>query len=1042
MQRIILLKFSMSYWKNHLMRLFSILFILILGAGALCCGSLFIRSEKCAKLDYYYNMLGNYDIKVNSVSQDIYDRISGIDGIDKSGKYYEIGMASGKLSPARHMAISFPDEQSKELYGISCYKGSYPEKDNEIALDVSTANKLGIVPEPGQKVELTIVDDKGEPISENKEFTVTGIYQQSSDGSFGGWFRMPNNPEIIDDYNPPEIILSSAFLNSCDTSDMMVTCFFQRKNMDTAESDEDVKPVSGGIPEDGSQKISSEISLALGTEVDALKKIDYTESRTYVYSDILGMMYKFAHQYGSVNIENMTDAIKSGKSQKDFYSQILIPVLYLFIFIISLVSIINIVKNVVSDCSFNIGIMRGVGMKKGSSFWLIMTMFVLVIIPGIILGLLAGSGVYVLIINILNKYYGLNLELAFNCPELVKLVTYDPYIFPAAAVLVSAVIAVILPALKMTGMTPLYLMSDDHKNRRSFSRKKQVDGRKAISRSTIWATRSWRRLLGRRLALSDVSSLIIIILIASTAVFGYSYFRIYSNMHMMDDSNETYKEFSEKDDYIAEKSSNIGVLPYSVENHHEYGVSLSKADEISKDSNVKETFGYILNKSTRLSYKEVSESKKDLLDEFQLNAQRPDPDSYPGKDSDEYKLDMAAYESGRALEEGTGYDPSDNVYSVPTKGMSDNEIEGLKKYIKAGTIDADKIRSGEEVIIAVPGKLGDKVLSAFSPGETLPLSDIILSQEEEDYDPVSFEGYDYGLTPVYLKNVKVEDGHKIPVHSFAVGKRKDLITRVGAIAVIDNKADVKKYLSKTSDYYAPTFGMTIPDYSRLKPVNIICGYSTFQNWGLPDKNLTYFSVKLKDKGKNIDKLWYSRMADCKGMVFTSTSQKMSLINNERRKIMVIFYIMILLVIVSGMLSVSLSLYTRGRLHGKEFSYMRAQGMKISQIVGLMIYENLYYPIMGVLISLLPVALMQKLLVTIRTNLQSGRWNPDNDLNAGRGLPWYMDLPYKQDILNEHTLLIMASVLVLLMVLLILAMIPQISYLKKRSIIDELDDTSF
>ncbi|MEE3392360.1 MAG: FtsX-like permease family protein [Lachnospiraceae bacterium] len=270
----------------------------------------------------------------------------------------------------------------------------------------------------------------------------------------------------------------------------------------------------------------------------------------------------------------------------------------------------------------------------------------------------------------------------------------------------------------------------------------------------------------------------------------------------------------------------------------------------------------------------------------------------------------------------------------------------------------------------------------------------------------------------------IVNGNTVPVMSFVVGSRKDINTRIGAIAVVSEKKDVKRYLA---EFTGP---------------GLVCSFSSFNNWGLPDRNLTYFAARLKDKSKNIDGVWYSFLSECPGLVYHSTSFKMNNLTVERRKIMAVFYIMILIVIVSGMLSVSLSLYTRGRLYGKEFSYMRAQGMKISQIAGLMIYENLYYPLVGVLVSLIPVALMQKLLVTIRANLLSGRWNPDNDLNSGRGLPWYLNLPYNQDILNKHTPLIMAAVLILLIVLLLLAMIPQISYLKKRSIIDELDDTSF
>ncbi|MEE3460760.1 MAG: ABC transporter permease [Lachnospiraceae bacterium] len=752
-------KIAFSYWKIHKSRLFSVLLILILGTAALCCGSLFIRSEKCSELEMYYNWFGNYDLKINSVSQSVFDKLSALDDFEVSGKYFEIGMARGRYSSAEHLCVAFPDKTSQDLYALTCTKGRYPEKENEIALDVSTAYMLGIVPEPGRKAVLSIMSDDGKQLASDAEFIITGIFQQSDDDVVGGWERAASNPELLEDYRPPEIIISRKFLKGLDTSTMNVTGFFQRKLNEESDSRDDEKKtnisssmVVSDMNSDMASKLPMNITKALGTDYEEFKKIDFTESRTLVYENILGMQYTFGKNGTSINHESMLKAIRQGKSKKDFYSHVLIPLLYIFVFIISLISIFNIVKNVVKDYSDDMGIMRSLGLESGLTLLLVFITFVIVIIPGIILGLAAGSGAYLLILDVLNKYYDFGLKPAFNVPALVRLVTFDPFIIPALAILICSLVSLISPSRSIIRKTPVLLMNSsalqsDYSGVRK--KKSAVKVYNKLGRSEVVLTGNWMRLLRNRMSLGDISSIVIITLVASTAVFGYSYFRIYSASKVEENYDVSAEKLSKEYDYIAQRPDNWNMLFFHVENHHDYGVPIEKAEKIASNGRIKEVREYILNNSTRVAYvSPVSSEKEKLLSHNSLNPVRPDDTD---KNSEFYELKKADYKAEMAAIKGTGYDPDSEIYSLQTKGLPDAEIEGLEKYVKAGSINLKKIKSGQEVILAVPKKLEDIALAAFKPGEELPLSDVVLNDQEEGYDPSSFDGRDYGLHEAYKK---------------------------------------------------------------------------------------------------------------------------------------------------------------------------------------------------------------------------------------------------------------------------------------------------
>ena len=111
--------------------------------------ALLIRSEKSLVLDEGLDDHGNYDLILYEMDQSMLQTLAEIPEVDCTGCYYEMGYAGTPGSKTVYKVAAYADQQSEELYHMTCIRGGYPRNDHEIAVDSSTANALGIAPYPG-----------------------------------------------------------------------------------------------------------------------------------------------------------------------------------------------------------------------------------------------------------------------------------------------------------------------------------------------------------------------------------------------------------------------------------------------------------------------------------------------------------------------------------------------------------------------------------------------------------------------------------------------------------------------------------------------------------------------------------------------------------------------------------------------------------------------------------------------------------------------------------------------------------------------------
>ena len=109
-------------------------------------------------------------------------------------------------------AVSLKDKLSEDIYHMICIRGTYPKNENEIAIDISVANKYGIAPYPGETLNLKLYNSQGIYIN-TKEFIVSGVFKCSSNEMVGGWYRCPNFARDNNSYQMPAVFFYSSDLD-------------------------------------------------------------------------------------------------------------------------------------------------------------------------------------------------------------------------------------------------------------------------------------------------------------------------------------------------------------------------------------------------------------------------------------------------------------------------------------------------------------------------------------------------------------------------------------------------------------------------------------------------------------------------------------------------------------------------------------------------------------------------------------------------------------------------------------------------------------
>lgn len=973
-------KISAKYWRQHKKRFLTLASIIVLGTAALLSSSLLIRSEKQAVLDEELRLLGDYDIIIYDISDNDGKSISQNNAIKKYGKYYELGTVVSDNGTQTNAAC-FDNESSQELYHMTCTRGRYPESSDEIAIDLNTAKSMGIKPYPNETVNIRLSTYQGEE-KEHKKYTVSGIYELSSPSAYGGWYRYPSMMELGAAKMPGIFFHSS--INAKAKSDS-VTCFFQTDESDLNALCNDIVSVSDSI---------------------AWEQTDIPGGRRFAYSYVLGITETIENKYGDSSLASIFKAMKNGDGIKDFYSGVLMPVFMGLISFVVIISIAGIAGNILRDKQEGFAVLRSIGMERGSLFAMILLDFLLLTAAFIVVGTAVGTVLHIGMIKLLSTAFGIRLTPGFNSDVTVNSVTYDPFLLSAATVFLCVVTSVVLSSIRFIRSTPMKLF--DKSDRKA----------KAGKRSVASKNKSWKRLLVNKIDMYSHSAALICVIVMSASLFGYTYFHALSDLNNSELQYEKIEYELNDWDYKATKTDQSLMYEFNVENHHDYGIDINCYNDLTKQEFVDDCFARIVNNSTRLTYdlNENSEQALAPLNEFDLRR-------YDNIDETS-DFETALHNAERSMLKKIGYSDDEAVFSVPSIGLSDRDIESLKNYVYDGKIDIAKLNSGDEVIIAMSEYEYENYVSMFKAGDKLPLSDISLSEYEDRLDFGSLMPFEVN-EPVFKQTVTTPEGEEVELSSYAFGKRYDIDTLIGAVVVLPDEP-IMRYMKFAGE---ENYG-----------VNIFCTFKEFEAWGLADSKLTELDVKLNPDANidTADSYWYDLLSDSTGITVRSTAEIAAQMNTGTQKTMSVYYCMIIILIALALITTAIIMYSDVRMRSSKFAIMRACGMSVGQIAYLIIRQNMVYPIIGALLSIVPVSLCQRFFDYIARMVDSEKWN----YTQFEGIPWYHYVPFRYKLYDYDLPVVMAVCFAVYVVIMLIVTIPQIRCISKQSISENIEKSDF
>ena len=987
---MMLAKISLKYWANHKMRLFTLMLTLVFGVSALCCTALLIRSEKHAVLENALMINGNYDYVIYCISEKTAERIAQDECVDDLGMQYDLGYVKSE-SGAKEYAAAYLDEKSEDFDHMPCTRGHYPRKEDEVAMDLTSAAALGVKPYPGEKVTLSLYSADDKHLAD-KQYTLSGIFEKQNPSVYGGWQRY--DPKFEESgYN-------------------MQGVYFHASQNDIFKSDTVAAFILSGV-EPGDWSMYERIKKY--AEPTMLWGDSHNRKEAYTY--VLGVFNQiWSDEYGSETYSNINSIMDKGGTVKDFYSGVLMPVFTVIIFIIVILSVVGITRNIIKDKQENFAVLRSLGLERRQLKLYVFCDFTVTALVCIAIGLLLGSAVHMIMINSLNSICDLRLQYGFTGGRYVDDVTLDPFILSSVTMIICVEFAVFLSLFGIRGKTPIQMFEDKYTKKRRHRRQKPAG-----------KYHGWKLLLVRRIKLRSFRIAVISILVMSCALFGYTYFNA-----LADKNNAELRWEKEQSgltcwDYTAQKSKHYEMYKFNIENRHDLGVSIDSYGEMKGKPFVEDAFAKMTNRSTRLVYgsNELDENALSVLKDY-------DTRLFGDKDmSKADAVDKANKDGEDAMVKAVGYRTDDHIYACPSVGLFDDELEKLKSKVVDGRIDVKKLNDGSEVLLVLTSINKDKLLPLFKVGDKLPLSDILLSNSEEQLDFNRNDITTYG-EPVYNKDIIFSDGTKTPYMEFAFGRRKDISTRIGAIAVL-NEEDADKYMSMAGEQDC---GM-----------NVFCSVNAFGAWGLKDRNLTAISMKLKD-GTDIseaDEYWYSVISGGKGMTSRSTSQITAGMNRGTKKIMSVYYSMMIILTLTAAAAIAITLYTDIRIRSKRFASLRACGMSTGQILFMILRQNIVYPIIGAGFSLLPVIACSKLFGYIIQKVESGQWTsaaPQWAEQGQKSVPWIADVPYIYDLFSYNVPRAVVILFVIYLALILLVTLPQIRFIRRQPIVEEIEKSSF
>lgn len=906
---------AFKYWKYHKKRAGYIILSICLSAAALVSSALLVRSNKLQQLESNLLACGDYDLEFYNVSEKAEAELRADGRFEQFGSVYRCGNAKGQAGESFEVGY-IEDEASEEMFHLTPVMGRYPQKSGEICIDRMTLNSMGYAAELGQEIGLTCMDWDQNELGQ-VSFTVVGIIEQRKIDTELGRDYIRRQFSGIYAEGTTTINAPFAYVYEKDAANIYKDNFQKILLADVRVTDtfddQDMKSVI-------SEKYTNENGEWTGEFLFNGNKVN---TRSWMANILLG--FKNMQVMDSWGYHAAEERIGSDTTQKDFYSAVLIPAFFLLIIIITFISLYNAISMTFSDRIRQNGMLRCLGMSvQNCQLHLALETGVLVI-PGIIGGYGLGYLIYAIVQQVQKNVFGIYVigagDVSSYFRPYVEASTFDPNLLPLVTILIALIPAVILPAVRNGRVSPV----------------------------TACAVRN--RLYKKQKRFS-VLVYVNIIVVMMAAVFGYSYF-----CKDNDDKNWVYQTQLESAnltgwDYFLEQNKNAAVKGYGSEIRHDTGVSEEDLERIRAYDGVEQAEAVIINQSTRIAVDDTEEN-------------RPVMESLAGS----YVMDTTGLATTPELEkvyeirnqremEYRGYGENEKmIYNVPSIGLEDQTWEKLEQYVVEGSINLDRIKAGEEVVLVVP----DAQSCSYHAGDRLPLNDDVYPKEQD-----TSADYQRDICPESWEPTYEAEGDNWPQYCYA--KRVRLDTTVGAVMVIDDENIRERFFYDGYGTYA---------------WNVFVSPETFQSWSLPDKRYSRLWVKCSDSvdKAEFERLWYEIVADGQIMKSYIAQDIRDEVVKTNRTGMTLFFAMLLMIIVVTFIGVVNSFSVGISMDRKRLNLLRAMGASRGRLIGKRCLNNLWVILAGGILSVVPVYVFDRI-AEYATMLSEGAFQNGTPLPDG------------------------------------------------------------
>ena len=300
----------------------------------------------------------------------------------------------------------------------------------------------------------------------HKEFTLCGVYEAAANNE-AGWLRYPYGKE----YNMPSVYLHIS-LNEIFKSSI-VSAFIQLEQSQQST----VKDGGSGL-----------YDRVMGYAEETMIWEPYVNGRATARLYVMGT----DTLDGTDDLSAVNDALENDDTVRDFYSGILMPILTVIIFIIVILSVVGITRNIIKDKQENFAVLRSLGLSQTHLRLYILCDFTATALICIAVGLALGSLAHIGIIKLLCGLFDLKLNTGFSCTKYVEIVTFDPFVLSSAAMILCVEFAVAVAMFGIKDKTPIELFGEGRLCRRRLRTNKPAGKYKG-----------WKRLLVRRIKLKN-----------------------------------------------------------------------------------------------------------------------------------------------------------------------------------------------------------------------------------------------------------------------------------------------------------------------------------------------------------------------------------------------------------------------------------------------------------------------------------------------------------------------------------------------------------